>query len=226
MNPHQHADELMPWLVNGRLQGEERAFMEQHLAACGECREEYERQQQVRAALTREAGIAFAPQASFNRLWQRIEAAEATAAARPAPPRRATTELRSAAPEARAGRPARLAGASRRWLAIAVAVQALVIGTLATWLWQAGSAPDFRTVTSGSPAAPAGPVVRAVFDDTMRLADFRALLDGAGLRVAAGPTPAGVYSLAATPGAPAGLEDSLQRLRADPRVRFAEIAGP
>ncbi|MFO1402802.1 MAG: zf-HC2 domain-containing protein [Steroidobacteraceae bacterium] len=225
MSPHQRADELMPWMVNGRLQGEERAWMEQHLAGCPACHAEYERQQQLRAALVREPAVAFAPQASFNRLWQRIEA-EAAAAPRPAPARRAIAIPRTAAAEPAAARPARPVGTSRRWLAVAVAVQALIIGTLAAWLWQVGAAPTYRTVTSSPAAATAGPVVRAVFDDTMRLADFRALLDASGLRVAAGPTPAGVYTLAAVQDGAAELDTGLRRLRADPRVRFAEIAGP
>jgi hypothetical protein len=209
VSAHQRADELMPWLVNGRLQGEERSWMEQHLADCDACRAEFARQQRVRAAIVREPAVAFAPQASFNRLWQRIEADSSVAP--PAP---------------RAVRRARRGVAARRWLAIAVAVQALIIGTLAAWLWQSGAAPDYRTVSAPPAVSVPGPVVRAVFDDAMRLAEFRALLAATGLRVAAGPTPAGVYTLAATAEGSASLDERVAQLRADPRVRFAERAGP
>ena len=35
MSPHQRADELMPWMVNGRLQGEERAWMDRLFGPLG-----------------------------------------------------------------------------------------------------------------------------------------------------------------------------------------------
>ena len=214
MSEHARADELIPWLVNGRLEGAERARVEQHLRDCAVCREEYASQLKVRAALTREPAVAFAPQASFNRLWERIESESA-----PAP-----------AVQARPGgaRPARALrrGGARRWLAVAVAVQALVIGTLASWLWNLNTRPDFRTVTTSAPGPAATAAVRAVFDESISLAELRELVASAGLSVAAGPTPAGVYTLTATPADAHTLEAALAGLRRDRRVRFAEITGP
>jgi len=50
------------------------------------------------------------------------------------------------------------------------------------------------------------------------------LLDDAHLKIIAGPTEAGVYSLASTQTQPVG--ESLKRLRQNPAVRFAEATGP
>ena len=80
----------------------------------------------------------------------------------------------------------------------------------------------YYTVTSATPQ-PTGAAVRAVFAPNVTLSDLQRLLDDAHLKIVAGPTEAGVYSLAMTGSAP--VEWSLQRLRAHEAVRFAESIG-
>ncbi len=46
-----HPSELLPWLVNGTLEGDERRFVEQHVAGCSECRTELKILQDIRSTI-------------------------------------------------------------------------------------------------------------------------------------------------------------------------------
>jgi anti-sigma factor RsiW len=37
-SPHEQAQQLLPWYVNGTLEADEAALVEAHLAECAECR--------------------------------------------------------------------------------------------------------------------------------------------------------------------------------------------
>ena len=63
-----------------------------------------------------------------------------------------------------------------------------------------------------------------MFAPQITLAQLQTLLDDSHLKIVAGPSEAGVYSLASTQGRPVG--ESLNRLRQNPAVRFAEATGP
>ena len=66
-------------------------------------------------------------------------------------------------------------------------------------------------------------MVKAIFDDQVRLADVKDILAASGLVVAAGPSEAGVYTLAPRDAQITDIPPAtLERLRADPRVRFVE----
>jgi hypothetical protein len=84
--------------------------------------------------------------------------------------------------------------------------------------------PAYRTVSTA--AAPVGSArVRAVFSPTLTLGELQALLERAKLRIVAGPSQDGVYSLAlATPADDAQL--ALLTLRSHPAARFAESIDP
>jgi hypothetical protein len=210
MNEHARAHDLLPWMVNGRIEGRDAAWLETHLAACAACRGELAAQQRVRDAIARDPTVEFAPQAAFNRLWKRIEADAHGNHALDA----AAAEVSSPPAHARTG----------RWLRVAVAAQAAAIAVLCIALWRAPPAPAYRTVTD-APTGPAiaGPLVKAIFDDQVRLADVKEILAASGLVVAAGPSEAGVYTLVPRDTRIADIPPAtLERLRADPRVRFAE----
>ena len=98
----------------------------------------------------------------------------------------------------------------------------LVLGTalLAAVLREPPTAASYRTVSD--PAARSSGDIRAVFADTMTMEELHALLAQQGLRIVAGPTPSGVYTLSASGDAAAPLSV----LREHPGVRFAEPAGP
>ena len=79
-------------------------------------------------------------------------------------------------------------------------------------------------MTDAAPAPSVNePVIKAIFADEVRLADVKEILAGAGLVVASGPSEAGVYALVPRDARARNVTPAaLARLRADPRVRFAE----
>ena len=206
---HRRVWELIPWVVNGRASGEERRLVEEHLAGCGDCREEHDFQARLRMAMSREPRAevpadAGAAAASLQRLWQRIDGEE-----QPAPAFRR-----------RAG------GSLARGLLLAVLIEAIGIVALSAALWTRDSPQDgtplYRTLSA--PAEGAGrATIRAVLQPTLTLGELQALLERAQLQIVAGPSDAGVYSLAPLSAhTGAGAQAALEQLRAHPGVRFAE----
>lgn len=236
---HLRAEELMTWKVNGRLASEESAWLEAHLAGCSACRAELAGQQRLRAALVRGPTVEFAPQSSFNRLWQQIEVETKGDGRFMPPPAPGDTQFNWTPFNWTPRRLPRFGTDYRRVAAFAGAAAFLLFGWVA---WQGHArvpAADYRTVTDATAAQPARPFIKAVFDDRVRLGDVKEILTTAGLVVASGPTEAGVYTLTAADTGPSGSaateaeaeavasrDRSLQRLRADPRVRFAEAGVP
>lgn len=117
---------------------------------------------------------------------------------------------------------------TRATIALSAAVIAMVTGAL---VWAAFSGmyrqpssfdASYRTVTAEAPVVQ-GAVIQVVFAPSLALDERDSVLEQVGLRIVAGPTVAGVYTLAlASPATPAGLESAMQQLRAHPGVRFAE----
>jgi hypothetical protein len=120
----------------------------------------------------------------------------------------------------------------------------LELGALAAaglWWWQRPTtvqAPAAYRTLSNAPAAAgpqeagAGPRWRVVFDDSARLHDVQRLLQLQGLRMVAGPSEAGVFTLGAVQAAggagataqsQAQADVQAQALRQSPLVRFAEV---
>jgi anti-sigma factor RsiW len=203
---HPTAWNLIPWFVNGRASDQEHEALEAHLAQCPDCRAEVEAQRGLMNAMQTTPVVESMPHASLQKLWQRIDADRVQAA--PAPRMRQS----------------RLVGL----LAAAVAVEALLLGTLSAVVYhsrQGTAAPaEFRTVTA-APAVPVAPGVRAVFSPSLTLGELQALLADAKLRIAGGPSEDGVYTLA-TLSAGDDPRQALRILRAHPASRFAEPIGP
>lgn len=215
MTDHERAAELLTWQVIGRLSGDDLTWLNAHLEACAHCRAEQRVQRRIRDAVASQPVVEFAPQASFNRLWKQIESDASL-----------DNPHVASAPEASGSRPAAVRH-GMRWLQVLVAAQAAGIVLLGAALWQRQQyrvTPDYRTVTE-QPATNA-PVdeIKAIFADQVRLADVKEILAGTNLLVSSGPNAAGVYTLiGAESSSAAAAHAALARLRADPRVRFAEL---
>jgi len=202
----EHAEtwDVLPWYVNARLGEAERRRVDAHVRTCAACRDELAVQRRLHEILAADLNVEQLPTAGLKRLRERIAAA-APAAQRARPSRRHRLE---------------------RWqgvMAASIAVMATAVCVVAGVLWtqshrRAPSA-EYFTVTTSTPRA-ANEIIRAVFAPSITLSELQRVLDDAQLKIVAGPTEAGVYSLAATSARPADW--SLQRLRGQPAVRFAE----
>jgi hypothetical protein len=216
VNEHERAAELLTWQVIGRLGGEDLTWLSEHLESCAHCRAEQRVQRRIRDAVAAQPVVEFAPQASFNRLWQQIEADA-----------NIDNPHATGTPVAAGTRSAARRGRSSRWLRVLTAAQAAAIVLLGAALWyrQPGSvAPEYRTVTDPQPAPAAVDEIKAIFADQVRLADVKEILAGTNMLIASGPNAAGVYTLVgAEASSTAAARAALARLRADPRVRFAEL---
>jgi len=211
---HQDIGEMLPWFVNGRLSEADCQRVDAHLRVCEACRDELAAQNRIYSLMAVDAGVERMPMAGLNRLRRRIESQE------------------DAGPAAAPGEAAR-SGASagsnlrQRRGAIAASIAMTAVGALAALLWNQHErriAPaNYYTVTTTAPQ-PANTAIRAVFAPTVTLSELQELLDDAHLKIVAGPTEAGVYSLAMS-GSPS-VDWSLQRLRGSEVVRFAESVVP
>jgi hypothetical protein len=208
---HRRAWDLIPWVVNGRASGEERRVVEQHLADCGDCREEHEFQLRLHTAMSRapranadaDANADSAAAASLQRLWQRIDGEDAVPVMR----RRTSSSF-------------------ARGLLAAVLIEAVGIAALSSALWTRDSsrsaAPLYQTLSAPAEGA-AHATIRAVLAPTLTLGELQALLERTQLQIVAGPSDAGVYSLAPLSAhLAAATQPALAQLRTQPGVRFAE----
>jgi hypothetical protein len=209
---HSALTTLIPWYVNGTLGEEDRRQLEAHMGECLQCRQGLSLERQIHGGIAKQAGVEYLPAPSLKKLLGRIDG-EAEPSSAPLPR------------TLKAGR--RLQSWSWQGLtAASVAVTAIAVSVLAVdhFMQHRNSlAPDFRTVTMNTPR-PHNEVIRAVFAPNITLVDLQSLLDEAQLRIVAGPTEAGVYSLAATTHRPVAV--SLASLRGHASVRFAESTQP
>ena len=214
---HQAISEIIPWFVNGTLGELERQRVDAHLRTCAVCRDELLQEQRVYHAMAAEAGIEYIPASSLKRLQAKLDALGAPAAPRDVP----------AAAAARAEQPARRWLPWQRRVAASIALVAVILGLTTLNQWGRFRAPEFspayHTVTTSETRAP-DEVIRAVFSPSITLVELQTILDEAQLRIVAGPTEAGVYSLAANSARPVG--SSLALLRRHAAVRFAESTEP
>jgi hypothetical protein len=185
--------ELLPWYVNGTLAGEERERVRRELRSSLTCRLEHQRLCRMRALMQRDDAEHAATDRAFERLMARIEAGGAAPQADPAARRRAP-----------------------RWLRLAEAAAVLACISGVAWWWSEGAAsgPEtFETLTSEQPTQ-----LRVVFADGVAEEERRRMLAEFGLRMAAPPSPDGIYTLVLPPSADA--REIAGRLRADSRIAF------
>lgn len=212
MSEHREISALIPWYVNGNVGAPDRQRIESHLRDCALCRDDALLERRVFQCMTVEPGVEYMPRASLKRLQARLDGLVP-----------ATAPMDVPAEPQRRRRPI-------PWQYLSAGSAAAVIvsfGLLAADRWRrfsAGeSASNYHTVTSPAAKAP-DVVIRAVFSPTLSLEELQAILKEAHVRIASGPTDAGVYSLAAATDRP--VSSSLAILRRHAGVRFCESIQP
>jgi len=214
------AARLLPWFVSGRLSATDADRVAQHLERCEVCRADLAEQRMLRTAMRAGSQVEYAPQAGLAKTLARID--------------ELTREPATGALETRTERDH---GARRRWfgatqwLTAAVVVQAIGLGAIGgSFLARQGGGRTpaaYQTLSAPAPLAN-GARIRAVFAESMTIAQLKALLAAQHLAIVAGPTEAGVFTLGSSDAGASGggPEAPLAALRADPHVLFAEpLAG-
>jgi len=212
-SPHQSAQELLPWLVNGTLDDQERTQVEQHLQGCPACRAELDSMQALQSAYA-DSELVPEADAALARLRPQLQPV--------GPARRRSADRARLAPFGAASGWMKLApfGAGPTWIKVALAVQFCLIFALG---WQV-LRPDqagleyHALAAAGGPARAAGNVV-VVFDPTAPQRDVAQILRRSDARIVDGPTAANGFVLAVAAG---DLRAALERLRAEPQVVLAE----
>lgn len=198
---HQKTQELLPWLVNGTLEGEEAVEVEQHLRSCPACREELESLRVMRSAYV-ESELAPGAEAALARLRPRLDEA---VPASPSPDR-----IR-----AQPGRP----GQMPVWVKLALAAQFGAIFALGWGMLQPDrTGLEYHALAASAPARPVGSLV-VVFDPETPQRDVARILRQSGARIVDGPTASNGLVLSVERG---DLQAALARLRAERAVVLAE----
>jgi hypothetical protein len=214
---HTRAELVIPWLANGSLPTGAEPAVREHIAACPQCRGDYEEQLRVCEAMRADGPLVFAAESSYQKLLTRMQNPEAE---QHFPEE--VTELRPA----RVARPFRQAPTAVRWLAAAVVLQAFAIG-VGAWVWHGSVVPRnaaYTTLTSSSPSYDSGPRVRILFRTSLSIGELEGVLQHAGAHIVDGPADGNVYTLgfARPPRSSAALGERVAALRANPAVLFAE----
>jgi len=200
---HKVADVLLPWFVNETLEGDELAFVEQHVAACPRCQREVEWLREFHAACV--AGESMPETArAFRKLRQQLD----------------TRSQRGSTP----ARPDDRGAGLRPWSRWVIAAQLVIILGLGGLLFvgEQNSA-AYRTLGARSASSPVTGALVVVFDAGTTEADLRRILRGAGARVVDGPTQSNAYVL----DVPAEARDrAVQALRSERAVVMVEPLGP
>lgn len=197
-DPHDQAEELLPWYATGQLDPADRGRLEAHFASCARCQR---RLGLERALIDQVRSLNPDVENGWARLRSRIQAR----------PRRSPIALAARDAWSLLRRPA----------VAAVATAQLAVLAVGAWLLQPLTQPAF--VALGSSQAAAANVI-VMFRADAREADLRAALDASGATLAGGPTEAGAYLLHVTP---AARPAAVAKLSADPNVTLAQpIDGP
>jgi len=173
---HKVADVLLPWLVNGTLEGDELAFVQQHVATCARCQREVEWLREFHAAcVAGESEPQGSTSAAFRSLRHKLEA-------RPKERSIGSWFHRF-----------RLGHSWTRWV---IAAQLAVIVALGGAFIVGDDSPAaYRTLGSRAAGEATTGSLVVVFDPTTTEADLRRMLRDIGARLIDGPTRTNAYVL-------------------------------
>ena len=219
---HTAMNELIPWYLNGTLDESARRRLDRHLPTCARCRADLALERAVHTKMAAQPAVEYMPAASLKRLNATLD------------------ELQTGTTPRLDGLPAgqTLQDSARKRLplerfAVAASIILVAVGlgvvmvdrVMVDRMAEHGDyeSASYHTVTTAR-AKPPQETIRAVFDPAMTVVELQTLLDDAGLSIVAGPTEAGVYSLAPT--STLATASSLEILRRHAGVRFAESSSP
>ena len=174
--PHEHAMEMLPWLINDSLLGDERVAVLDHAQSCVMCRREIKSLQELRDSVISLSSAVPIPEPDMRNINARID----KLINRQNWARRSISWIGEffASP----------------WRAVYVAQSVLLVVLAAALLWPATRDTEYTTLTQASDLAD-GHYVRVVFSPDLAHSDLKELLDELELSIVAGPSDRGVYTL-------------------------------
>jgi hypothetical protein len=193
-DPHGAARSLLPWYVNGTLDAAETALVEEHLAACADCRADLEAD---RALGRQVADLSMDVEHGWAAMRTRMET---------------TPQLRSASPMRFLRRPVAIGWAVAGQLAAAALIVAIALPAR-----HAQTDADYHVLGSATVAAPGNLIIQ--FKPDVTEGAMRAAFMRAGSRVVDGPTATGAYVLRVDGNK---RDAALNQLRATPGIALAE----
>lgn len=216
---------LLPWYVNGTLEGPELNLVQQHLQICITCRKELAVQQRLAEAIRHSSVIGLSPQVAFSRLRERIVSGAQS-------PEDQTRWWRRHQSRGLAVW-ARLSSVSvpRRPAAIAFSLLLMIGLALAAqpWLLSLFETPKYHTLAHPNSLPASGQHdIRVVFAKTADQQHIEQLLRVVRGEVVDGPSSIGVYTvrIGSDNGSSPDIRAVLERLRHHPSVLLAEPGWP
>ncbi|MBM0104671.1 zf-HC2 domain-containing protein [Steroidobacter sp. S1-65] len=193
---HEQCWELIPWVVNGRASDADQREVLAHVETCTECHDELQRHRQIYIQMRGNDEVIAAPSASWQKLLAQLDRQ----------------------PAAEVAKPARI---KRIWLVAALWLQLVAIAGLTGALFRSAAAPQpqYQTLSSPQPVDHRA-AVRVVFAPNAQLESINQLLRDVECNIVAGPSEAGVYTVATKDGN--DLRRIIASLRQHPEVLFAE----
>ncbi len=175
--PHEHAMEMLPWLINDSLLSDERAAVLDHAQSCVMCRREIKSLEELRDSVRRLSSPVPIPAPDMRNINARID--------KLIDRQNWIRRLMSWIGE--------IFASPRR--AAYVAQSILLVVLAAALLWPATPDTEYAVLTQASDLAD-GHYVRVVFSPDLTHSDLKELLDELELSIVAGPSDRGVYTLA------------------------------
>ena len=212
---------LLPWYVNGTLEGAECKLVREHLNLCITCRREVAEQQRLAEAISRSRIMDSAPHTSFARLIERVDR------------QRSQTNRRKTGwnrlwhlcegflewlTRARASRPILVA------VPLFLLFAGLVLWTQ-SWLSSPPKEPQYRTLASPNSVPAADSIlIRVIFTKAVDHEQAERLLASLHPEIVSGPTAVGAYTVRLSARDSSNKEAAaLGRLRDHPGVLLAEL---
>jgi hypothetical protein len=193
---HEQCWEMIPWVVNGRASDAEQRAVLAHTEDCVECREELARHRELQSHMRGADDVIAAPNASWQKLLGQIDEQPAAEGA-------GTHRIK------------------RPWLVAALWIQLVAIAALTGALFRSVTPPQPEYTTLSTPqASDRHAAVRVVFSPNVQLNDINQLLRSVECDIIAGPSEAGVYTLATEHGN--DVRGIIAKLREHSGVLFAE----
>jgi hypothetical protein len=207
---HEQCCEAIPWVVNGRASEAQQQCVMAHVEICAACRGELQRHRELHSHMRGANEVIAAPNAAWLKLLAQIDAQpqiETVDSVRPAAVRQ---------------------NSKRRWMIAALWIQGIAIAALLGAFLAAEVQPPAAYTTLATPQVPVhGAAIRVVFAPDAAVEQINQLLRRVGGEVVAGPSEAGVYTLAVphveeVPGTIAALRASAGVLFAEPGQAASE----